>query len=171
MRRDPGSRGSRRSSPVLRTALIAAFSATKAASARLSSSCASAIATQFRPCSALRVKLSVGSRRIAKGTVVNAGEATSWDGLHGVFEMKRINHQEAYSLDGACPIRLRNISAAFAALRPDNITILRARSSSATRRKAHGARIIGSNGDQTYYVAGLAKRKRVSPGSTIGSGI
>ena len=40
--------------------------------------------------------------RIAKGTVVNADEATSWDDLHGAFEMKRINHQEAYSLDGAC---------------------------------------------------------------------
>ena len=40
--------------------------------------------------------------RIAKGTVVNADEAASWDGLHERFEMKRINHQEAYSLDGAC---------------------------------------------------------------------
>ena len=40
--------------------------------------------------------------RIAKGTVVHADEASSWDGLHERFEMKRINHQEAYSLDGAC---------------------------------------------------------------------
>ncbi|WP_425304834.1 IS1595 family transposase [Bradyrhizobium erythrophlei] len=40
--------------------------------------------------------------RIAKGTVVHADEAASWDGLHERFEMKRINHQEAYSLDGAC---------------------------------------------------------------------
>jgi transposase-like protein len=36
------------------------------------------------------------------GTVVNADEAASWDGLHARFEMKRINHSEAYSLDGAC---------------------------------------------------------------------
>jgi hypothetical protein len=36
------------------------------------------------------------------GTVVNADEASSWDNLHVKFEMKRINHQEAYSLDGAC---------------------------------------------------------------------
>lgn len=36
------------------------------------------------------------------GTVVNADEANSWDGLHVRFEMKRINHGEAYSLDGAC---------------------------------------------------------------------
>jgi hypothetical protein len=40
--------------------------------------------------------------RIAKGTVVHADEAGSWDGLHDRFEMKRINHQEAYSLDGTC---------------------------------------------------------------------
>jgi transposase-like protein len=29
--------------------------------------------------------------RIAKGTVLNADEANSWDGLHGAFEMRRIN--------------------------------------------------------------------------------
>jgi hypothetical protein len=40
--------------------------------------------------------------RVAKGTVVNADEASSWDGLYGTFEMKRINHEEAYSMDGAC---------------------------------------------------------------------
>src|SRR5712675_1480075 len=38
----------------------------------------------------------------AKGKVVHADEAASWDGLHGRFEMKRINHLEAYSADGAC---------------------------------------------------------------------
>jgi hypothetical protein len=40
--------------------------------------------------------------RIAKGTTVHADETAAWDGLHERFEMKRINHQEAYSLDGAC---------------------------------------------------------------------
>ena len=40
--------------------------------------------------------------RIAKGTVVHADEAGSWDNLHERFEVKRINHQEVYSLDGAC---------------------------------------------------------------------
>jgi len=34
--------------------------------------------------------------RINAGTVVNADEAPSWNDLHGRFEMKRINHQEAY---------------------------------------------------------------------------
>jgi transposase-like protein len=40
--------------------------------------------------------------RIAKGTIVNADEGSSWDALHAQYEMKRINHQEAYSQDGAC---------------------------------------------------------------------
>src|ERR1700726_1017796 len=40
--------------------------------------------------------------RIAKGTVVNADESANWNELHARFEMKRINHEEAYSLDGAC---------------------------------------------------------------------
>jgi transposase-like protein len=39
---------------------------------------------------------------VKPGTVVNADEASGWDSLHARFEMKRINHQEAYSLDGAC---------------------------------------------------------------------
>ena len=40
--------------------------------------------------------------RIAKGTVVHAGEAATWDNSHERFEVKRSNHQEAYRLDGAC---------------------------------------------------------------------
>ena len=39
---------------------------------------------------------------VRPGTVVNADEASSWDRLHARYEMKRINHSEAYSLDGAC---------------------------------------------------------------------
>ena len=42
------------------------------------------------------------TRRVRKGTVLNADEASSWDALHSRFEMKRINHTEAYSHDGAC---------------------------------------------------------------------
>ena len=33
---------------------------------------------------------------------MNADEAGSWEELHKRYEVKRINHQEAYSLDGAC---------------------------------------------------------------------
>ena len=39
--------------------------------------------------------------RIEPGTTVNADESAAWNDLHSRFEMKRINHQEAYSLDGA----------------------------------------------------------------------
>jgi hypothetical protein len=39
---------------------------------------------------------------VKPGTVANADEASGWDSLHARFEMKRINHQEAYSLDVAC---------------------------------------------------------------------
>jgi hypothetical protein len=41
------------------------------------------------------------AHRVAKGTVLHADEAPSWNDLHARFEMRRINHQEAYSLDGA----------------------------------------------------------------------
>jgi len=40
--------------------------------------------------------------RIQPGTVVNADEAASWDALNKRFEMRRINHQEAYSDGEAC---------------------------------------------------------------------
>lgn len=40
--------------------------------------------------------------RVAKETVLHADEANAWNDLHSRFEMKRINHQEAYSFDGAC---------------------------------------------------------------------
>lgn len=40
--------------------------------------------------------------RVEKGTVLHADEAPSWNDLHSRYEMKRIDHQVAYSLDGAC---------------------------------------------------------------------
>jgi hypothetical protein len=46
--------------------------------------------------------------RVAKGTVLNADEATSWDGLHGAFEIKRINHQEAYTSTALARIGRKN---------------------------------------------------------------
>jgi hypothetical protein len=40
--------------------------------------------------------------RIAKGTVVHADESPAWNVLHAGFAMRRINHQDGYSIDGAC---------------------------------------------------------------------
>jgi transposase-like protein len=42
------------------------------------------------------------SAHVAKGTLVNADDAAGWNELHARYEMKRINHEEAYSQDGAC---------------------------------------------------------------------
>jgi transposase-like protein len=39
---------------------------------------------------------------VAPGTVVHADEAGGWDRLHAVYDMRRINHSVAFSLDGAC---------------------------------------------------------------------
>lgn len=40
--------------------------------------------------------------RIQRGTIVHADEASAWDPLHAIFEMRRINHKHAYSLNGGC---------------------------------------------------------------------
>lgn len=39
---------------------------------------------------------------VEAGAVVHADEASHWDALHARFETFRINHSEAYSLNGAC---------------------------------------------------------------------
>ena len=39
---------------------------------------------------------------VANGSKVHADEANHWDALHARFQTYRINHQEAYSLNGAC---------------------------------------------------------------------
>ena len=39
---------------------------------------------------------------VAPGSIVHADEAGGWDMLHAHYEMKRINHSVAFSLDGAC---------------------------------------------------------------------
>lgn len=46
--------------------------------------------------------LPVVESRVSPGAVIHADEARHWDGLHAVFEAKRINHKEAYSDGSAC---------------------------------------------------------------------
>jgi len=103
--------------------------------------------------------------RIAKGTTVHADEAFSWDGLHGAFEMKRINHQEAYSFDGACTNMAEEY---FSRLRRAEIGhyhhvagdyLLRYAQESSWREDNRRM----SKGDQTMRVAGLAMHKSTSP--------
>jgi transposase-like protein len=40
--------------------------------------------------------------RVAPGSTIHADEATHWDVLHSSFAAKRINHEWAYSDEGAC---------------------------------------------------------------------
>jgi hypothetical protein len=40
--------------------------------------------------------------RIALGTTVHADESPAWSPLHASFAMQRINHQQGYSIEGAC---------------------------------------------------------------------
>jgi hypothetical protein len=99
--------------------------------------------------------------RIAKGTVVHADEAGSWDGLHERYEMKRINHQEAYSLDGAC---INYAEEYFSRLRRTKIGIhhhiagaylLRYAQESSWREDNRRV----SNGDQVSRIASLAIKR------------
>ena len=41
-------------------------------------------------------------QRVMRGSVIHADESSGWDTLYADFDMKRINHSIAYSLDGAC---------------------------------------------------------------------
>ena len=103
--------------------------------------------------------------RLLSGTVVHADEAPGWDALHSAFEMKRVNHAEAYSADGACTnmaeeyfSRLRRAEAGH----HHHIAgayLLRYAQEASWRE---GNRRM-SNGDQTRRVAALALGKATSP--------
>lgn len=41
-------------------------------------------------------------QRVSLGSIVHADEARGWDMLHAHYDMRRINHSEAFSKDGAC---------------------------------------------------------------------
>jgi hypothetical protein len=99
--------------------------------------------------------------RIAKGTVVHADEAGSWDNLHERFEVKRINHQETYSLAGAC---INRAEEHFSRLRRAEIGLddhvagaylLRYAQESSWREDNRRV----SNGDQVSRVAALAMKR------------
>jgi transposase-like protein len=108
--------------------------------------------------------LSFIKSRIAKGTVVNADESANWNELHGRFEMKRINHEEAYSLDGACTNWAEEF---FSRMRRAEIGhhhhlagayLLRYAQEASWREDNRRA----SNGDQVARLAGLALKNKPS---------
>jgi ISXO2-like transposase domain len=102
--------------------------------------------------------------RIAKGTVVNADESPNWNELHARFEVKRINHEEAYSLDGACTNWAEEF---FSRMRSAEIGhhhhiagdyLLRYAQEASWREDNRRC----SNGEQVSRVAGLALKNRPS---------
>lgn len=58
--------------------------------------------------------LGIASRVVKAGSTVYADEAAHWDALYNAFPMGRINHSEAYSLDGA---HTNNVESYFSRLR------------------------------------------------------
>lgn len=102
--------------------------------------------------------------RVAPGTILQADDASSWNALHARFEMKRVNHQEAYSLDGACTNWAEEF---FSRMRRAEIGhhhhiagayLLRYAQESAWREDNRRM----SNGDQVNRLAGLAVTARKS---------
>jgi transposase-like protein len=49
-----------------------------------------------------REGVALAAQHIVANSVVHADEATHWDVISARFDIKRINHQEGYSIDGAC---------------------------------------------------------------------
>jgi len=73
--------------------------------------------TRLSACKIIRQRAWIKGR-IELGTVVNADEASGWNDLGSKYEMRRINHQEAYSLDGACT---NQVESYFSRLRRDEM--------------------------------------------------
>ena len=103
-------------------------------------------------------------RRVLKGTTINADEAGSWDKLNERFEVRRINHEEAYSDDGACTNWAEEF---FSRMRRAEIGhhhhiagayLLRYAQEASWREDNRRS----SNGDQTYQIAGLAMKRKQS---------
>src|ERR1019366_4571682 len=65
-------------------------------------SCRASAPARFGPWPSEDAAVSFIQRRIAKGTVVHADESPAWNPLHAKFSMKRINHEDGYSIEGAC---------------------------------------------------------------------
>ncbi len=103
-------------------------------------------------------------QRIARGTVVHADESPAWNPLHAWFAMQRINHQDGYSIDGACT---NGAESYFSRLRRAELGhhhhiagpyLVRYAQEAAWREDLRRV----SNGEQADGVIGLAMRSRPS---------
>ena len=102
--------------------------------------------------------------RVASGTIVHADEGSGWNVLHASYDMRRINHSIAYSLDGACTNQAESY---FSRLRRSEIGVhhrvcgrLLGRYASDMRWREDNRRV--SNGEQLHAVAALAARHPLS---------
>lgn len=103
-------------------------------------------------------------QRVAKGTIVHADESAAWNPLHARFAMLRINHQDGFSIGGACT---NSAESYFSRLRRGELGhhhhiagpyLVRYAREAAWREDF---RRVG-NGEQVYGVVGLAMRCRPS---------
>jgi transposase-like protein len=103
-------------------------------------------------------------QRIAHGTVVHADESPAWNPLHAKFAMQRVNHQDGYSVDGACT---NGAESYFSRLRRGELGhhhhiagpyLVRYAQEAAWREDLRRV----SNGEQTHGIIGLAMRSRPS---------
>ena len=97
-------------------------------------------------------------------TTLQADEAPDWDGLHARFETRRINHQNAYSLDGASTNQAESV---FSRFRRGEIGHHHHQSGAYLGQYAREAAFRedhrrDSNGRQLRIVVGLVTRKRPS---------
>jgi transposase-like protein len=103
-------------------------------------------------------------QRIAHGTVVHADESPAWNPLHAKFAMQRVNHQDGYSVDGACT---NGAESYFSRLRRGELGhhhhiagpyLVRYAQEAASPEDLRRV----SNGEQTHGIIGLAMRSRPS---------
>jgi transposase-like protein len=103
-------------------------------------------------------------QRIAHGTMVHADESPAWNPLHARFAMQRINHQDGYSVDGACT---NGAESYFSRLRRGELGhhhhiagpyLVRYAQEAAWREDLRRV----SNGEQMHGIVGLAMRSSPS---------
>ena len=103
-------------------------------------------------------------QRIAHGTMVHADESPAWNPLHAKFAMQRVNHQDGYSVEGACT---NGAESYFSRLRRGELGhhhhiagpyLVRYAQEAAWREDLRRV----SNGEQTHGIVGLAMRSSPS---------
>ncbi len=102
--------------------------------------------------------------RVKPGTTVHADEASGWDHLHAHFDMRRVNHSVAFSMDGACTNQAESF---FSRIRRAEIGVHHRISGHLLHRYASEMawredRRRVSNGEQSREIVTLALRAPVS---------